>query len=44
MSDDLIFLKAAGVLLLLFGLFMAWQARSARKNASKGDWPPIEYR
>ncbi len=39
MTDDLIFLKAAGWMTLTFMVFMAWRCR---KKAPR-DWPSGEY-
>jgi len=39
MTDDLIFLKAAGWMTLAFVVFMAWRGR---KKPSP-DWPPGDY-
>lgn len=39
MSDDLIFLKAAGWMALVFVVWMAWRARRRKPSG----WPPGEY-
>jgi hypothetical protein len=44
MTDDLIFLKATGWLVLGFVLFMLARKWWARRQAAKGGWPPGEYR
>lgn len=44
MTDDLIFLKAAGCLVLLYNLFRGWQRYKARKSASNDPWSGIEHR
>lgn len=44
MSDDLIFLKAAGWLVLAYNLFRAWQRSKARKAPGNDPWSGIEHR
>jgi len=44
MTDDLIFLKAAGGLVLLYNVFRGWQRYKARKSASNDPWSGIEHR
>lgn len=39
MTDDLIFIKAAGCLTLAFVVFMA----SRRRKKPSPDWPPGDY-
>jgi len=44
MTDDLIFLKAAGWLVLAYNLFRAWQHYNARKVAGNDPWRGTEHR
>lgn len=44
MSDDLIFIKAAGWLVLAYNLLRAWQRHKARKVAGNDPWSGIEHR
>ncbi|WP_256348197.1 hypothetical protein [Pseudomonas yamanorum] len=44
MSDDLIFLKAAGCLVLVYNLLRGWQRYKARKSTDNDPWSGIEHR
>lgn len=43
MTDDLIFLKAAGFLVLAYNLLRGWQRYKARK-AADDPWSGVEHR
>ncbi|WP_272949751.1 MULTISPECIES: hypothetical protein [Pseudomonas] len=44
MTDDLIFLKAAGWLVLAYNLLRAWQRHKARKATDNDQWSGTEHR
>lgn len=44
MTDDLIFLKAAGWLVLGYLLLRGWERRKARKAADNDPWSKVEHR
>lgn len=44
MTDDLIFLKAAGCLLVCYWLLRGWQWYQGRKAADNDPWAGIEHR
>jgi len=44
MIDDLIFLKAAGWLVLAYNVLRGWQRYKARKTANNDPWSGTEHR